>query len=492
MANPYALDFNPLASAITDNQQLDLARNRLAMDQKRLGFEEQRLGFETELQPFRVQGAKLNNQQAEQGIKTGRLEYENAVGKTFGGVAQNISERLAKNPNDASAIADWNAWANHPQYRDYFASKGIPANDPLRGSQAVLMHVRGFQDPLVAEAKQAEIAKDKAQAGLFTSQATAGRFVPLPEKSRGVLDAKTGRIIGAETADRTQQQFDENYAKEVAPKAYQEASKAYADANDAHMTYKTMLDLAPYAKTGFTGPVPPEAMLTLRKIGASMGVLNADTIAPTEIYKVLAQKGVFELTKSLKPASNLDMIASEKATASLQSDPTTLPVVLPMLMRIQQRSMMLRQAEMEAYKSGRPPNTSAIMAEIDKRLPLMNINGQAGQIDGQAGGPRVNKADTDRLPQPGQPQPEAPMQAQGWTPEQFAQAPDGTKTPNGKFIKRGGTLVPVGPAGTRDNPREYSLFGGEEPAEGDFVQWNGKIYQKRGTGWRSLVPVQGQ
>lgn len=68
MANPYALDFNPLASAISDNQQLDLARNRLAMDQKRLGFEEKRLGWEGELQPFRVESARLGNVSAQQGV----------------------------------------------------------------------------------------------------------------------------------------------------------------------------------------------------------------------------------------------------------------------------------------------------------------------------------------------------------------------------------------------------------------------------------------
>ncbi len=433
---------------------------------------------------------KLFDQQSAQQ----KLDYKNAVAKTFGGVAQNISDRLAKNPNDASAIADYNAIVNHPDYKDHFASTGVSASDPLRGAQTILMHARPYQDPLSVEAKQAEIAKDKAQAGLYTAQADAGNYIPLPENSRGILDKKKGVILGAETGDGTQRKFDEHYAKEVAPKAYQEASKAYTDANDAHMTYKTMLDLAPYAKTGFSGPVPPEAMLTLRKIGASMGVLNADTIAPTEIYKVLAQKGVFELTKSLKPASNLDMIASEKATASLQSDPTTLPVVLPMLMRIQERSMLLRQAEMQAYKSGRPPNTSAIMAEIDKRVPLLNINGQAGQIDSEAGGPRVTKPVTDRLGQATPPAAEPPPQAQGWTPEDLASARPGQKTPNGKFIfGRDGKLHPVaGDLGTERNPHEIGLFSGPDLKEGEFAIWNGKLYQQRGKGFGSLVPVERQ
>lgn len=494
MANPYALDFNPLASAISDNQQLDLARNRLAMDQERLGMEQTRLGFERELQPIRVQGAKLTNQQAEQAVKSGRLEYENAVGKTFGGVAQNISERLAKNPNDAAAIADWNMWANHPHYKDYFASNGIPVNDPLRGSQAVLMRVRGFQDPIVAEAKRAEIDKDKAQAGLFTSQAAASRFVPLPKDSRGAIDSKTGRIVGADDTDRRQQAFDESWAKEHAPKEMADASAKYATANETHETLQAMAELAPHAATGFQGPIPPEIALKARKIAASMGLPGADKIAPTELFYFLSQKGVFDVLSKMKPATDLDRMAAERASISIQTDPATFPMAMPVMLRVQQRTMAIENARMEAASRGRPADMRAIMVDVNQRLPILNMQGQAGQVDGAAAGPRVAKPTTDRLPQTGQAQPEAPLQAQGWTPQDLASARPGQKTPNGKFIfGRDGKLHPVtGDVGTERNPHEIGLFSGPTLKDGEYAVWNGKLYQQRGTGFGSLVPVERQ
>jgi hypothetical protein len=85
MANPYTLDFNPLASAITDNQQMDLARNRLAMDQKRLGFEAERLGFERDQHPLRLENLRLGNVSAQQGVERERqtlpldIKYKNAT-----------------------------------------------------------------------------------------------------------------------------------------------------------------------------------------------------------------------------------------------------------------------------------------------------------------------------------------------------------------------------------------------------------------------------
>lgn len=100
MANPYALDFNPLASAITDNQQMDLARNRLAMDQKRLGFEAERLGFERDLQPFRVEGARLGNVSAKQGI----TREEQSLPLDLAGKRASIAGQGLQNQSTAQSI----------------------------------------------------------------------------------------------------------------------------------------------------------------------------------------------------------------------------------------------------------------------------------------------------------------------------------------------------------------------------------------------------
>jgi len=493
--NPYALDFNPLASAISDNQQLDLARNRLAMDQKRLGFEEQRLGWEAEMQPLKIQSVKLGNQQAEQGIKTGQLEYKNAVAKTFGRVAQNISERLAKNPSDASAIADYNAIVNHPDYKDHFARNGVPLNDPLRGSQAILMHARPYQDPQERERVQAEIEKDKAQARLYGSQADSSRFVPLPKDSRGAIDSKTGKIVGAETGDRTQEQFDESWAKSHAPKELEDASSKFVTANESHVTLKALQELAPYAAIGYAGPVPPEIALKARKMAASINLPGADKIGPTELFNFLSQKGVFDTLAKMKPATDLDRIAAERASISLQTDPSTIAVAIPVLRRVQERTMAYESARMEAARRGRPTDPRVVWAEIDRRLPLLNMDGVAGQINGAANGPSAGKPVTDRLGQTMQPpQQEVPLENKGWTPEDLARARPGQKTPNGKFIfGRDGQLHPVaGEPGSERNPHEIGLFSGPTLKEGEYAIWNGKLYQQRGTGFGSLVPVERQ
>lgn len=64
MASPYALDFSPIAQAIQNKQQNDLAWAQNALAEKRLGFEGERLGFERELQPIKLQGARQDVAQA--------------------------------------------------------------------------------------------------------------------------------------------------------------------------------------------------------------------------------------------------------------------------------------------------------------------------------------------------------------------------------------------------------------------------------------------
>jgi hypothetical protein len=119
----------------------------------------------------------------------------------------------------------------------------------------------------------------------------------------------------------------EEYAKE-SHKHLATLDSELADAYNQHEVLKTMGKLAPLAATGFTGPLPPELALNIRKMGAMFGIGDAETMGATELFKMLSQKGVFDLTKSLKPASNLDMIASEKAYASMQSDSRSLPYMI--------------------------------------------------------------------------------------------------------------------------------------------------------------------
>lgn len=239
-----------------------------------------------------------------------------------------------------------------------FLEQGIKQSDPM------------YQEQLKG-ARYANAEKERELAN------PSSQFVHAKEgDTLGVFNKKTGKLdwITPPNVDTQQREFDKNFAKEQAPKLYSESANLYTQADEARNIYKGLLDLAPFAKTGFTGPVPPDVMLNLRKMGASLGLTGADSIAPTEIYKFLAQKGVFDLTSKLKPASNLDMVASEKATASMQTDPTTLPLALPILMRVQERSMAIERAKMLAFRSGRPPDMEGIMKTINEKLPLLDIS----------------------------------------------------------------------------------------------------------------------
>ena len=132
------------------------------------------------------------------------------------------------------------------------------------------------------------------------------------------------------------------------------------------------------------------------------------------------------------------MIAAREASLSVKTDPSTFALAVPVLKRIQERTMMIEQLEMRELRRGRPADPEAIMREVNGRLPLINMQGQAGQVDGRAAGPQVNKPVTDRLPQPGQPPAVTPAQ------EQLLNVPDGTRL--GQYVIRGGKayLEPAG------------------------------------------------
>jgi hypothetical protein len=390
MASPYALDFSPVTNALDNSRQHALALQQQEMARNKLGMEQERLGFEREMQPFKVAQMKQAND-------TGALEYEGALAKRFAGLSQMMDAE-----SDEAKRTDMlrKIYASDPRIQSTLG-KHLPAeliNDPVAVSRYWTAVARGYRDPLDTRAKEvgisakeAEAGKDTAQAGLFTSQASnakvqvnpvTGQYYnqkgPLPEQPG---QSNQGALI-----------FGKEFAKSEAPKLYAESSKLYTDAADTHNIMSTLEELAPHARTGFAGP----QLLQLRKLGTSLGIKD-DSIAPTELFQFLAQKGVFELTKQLKPASNLDMIASERATASLQSDPSTLPLALPVLKAVAQRSMLRHQLEMEFYKRGMPPDSPGIMAEVNRQVPL-DLSGVTKAQNGPPGGPQVTKPNTSPLP----------------------------------------------------------------------------------------------
>lgn len=384
MASPYALDFSPISEAIDSNQRNELFRNKLAMEQKRLGFEE-------EMQPFKIK-------QAQQEVDRGAAELQKARfarGADFFDTQINVE---GITPEEKAAR--WNKFLQSPIFKDdtelAHPAYGALWRDPVTGPAMFGNLISGYRlDKKAKEVgiagKEAEAKKDTAQAGLFTSQAEQGKFIPLNENAQGVFDVRAKQVIPVTQGLNGERIFGKGFAKDQAPKLFVESSKLYADAADTHNIMGALEELAPYAKTGFGGP----QLLQLRKLGTQFGIKN-ESIAPTELFQFLAQKGVFELTKQLKPASNLDMVASERATASLQSDPSTLGVALPVLKRIAERSMLRHKLEMDAYKRGEPPDSPSIMEKINKDMPL-DLSA-VSQQSGPVAGPRVQKQFGDRAP----------------------------------------------------------------------------------------------
>jgi hypothetical protein len=422
MASPYALDFSPVANAL----QLGV-KNRLA--EREMGLAEERQGFARELHPLQVQAQKqsiahtgvmnpLEQKGKELEIAQAREAAQQRKYQRMRSFLDAHGDSYEKLPPDRQAKA-WTDMQNSGYFDDedrkIFADPvhGALWKDPVMGFRMLRALSEKYRDPLDKEALIAKTDEDKASAALKTAQAGAlpnEQFKPLPENTLGVFSGRTGEIRPvAPGTDQAQRRFDKKYAEEQAPKLHGEAASKYADAENAYQNYGTLLALAPYAKTGFTGPIPPDMMLAMRKMAASVGLANAESIAPTELYKFMAQKGVFDLTKSLKPASNLDMVASERATASMQTDPSTLPVALPVLMKISQRSMLAHQLEMESYRRGVPPDPQAIFAAVNQKIPLLDMSRVAGAQNGPAPGaapgtgtaPKQNTGQLGVIPQTG-------------------------------------------------------------------------------------------
>jgi hypothetical protein len=373
--------FNSLNQSLQENALNEVARNKLAMEEKRLGFEGERLGFERALQPFKVQTAQ-------QQVDTGKLEYEKNLSQRFGGIGQAILAETdpAKQQQYVQQIY------SHPKMREML-DRALPPgwqSNPALVGHFTSQIAHGYKDPGAAALQAAQTAEATGKGALAMQQS----------KAKTQVNAVTGEYYNQMEAPPVSNAgpqgaliFGKEFAKTEAPKLYAESSRLYGDAADTHNIMGTLEELAPYAKTGFAGP----QLLQLRKLGTQLGIKDP-SIAPTELFQFLAQKGVFELTKQLKPASNLDMIASERATASLQSDPSTLPAALPVLKAVAQRSMIKHQLEMEFYKRGMPPDTPAIMAEVNKQVPF-DLSGVTKVQNGPAAGPQVQKQNTGALPQ---------------------------------------------------------------------------------------------
>ena len=164
--------------------------------------------------------------------------------------------------------------------------------------------------------------------------------------------------------------FDKAYATHNAPKNYDEAGKAFSEARGTIYTIGDLERVSQYATTGWGA----SQILEMRRMGAQAGIPNADKIQPAELLQALTQKFVLQEGQKLKPMSNSDVEFVQKGLATIVSDPSTLPVLLPALKREAERTALAHYLAQQAYRTGRPPNTEAIAQEVEQKLPSIIRN----------------------------------------------------------------------------------------------------------------------
>lgn len=159
MSSPYALNFNELGQAFTDNAQLALARNKLDNESSRLRMDE-------DLHP-------LKRDLLAQQVDAGQAANDAAVKQYFGGIAQGIQEVGKTDPQRADAT--WRALHNDPRYKAAFQKSpfGYSPDDWQGGSSMLAREAAGYVDPGKEESEKTKNTLNKAHAGYFDAASKA-------------------------------------------------------------------------------------------------------------------------------------------------------------------------------------------------------------------------------------------------------------------------------------------------------------------------------
>lgn len=307
----------------------------------------------------------------------------------------------------SAAFNQYNEEARRRQQRD------MQAKQLAQQAQIALGKING-QPTLTAQQLQEQIRQHNAE-------------IALKEKQLRMDGIKINPVTGQPYSSDPQSQFYPKVGtgegpdeleliarKEAAKKAPENWGKAREEYSASDQMVSKLTDfeaLMPHMVSGsFAG-----AELEGRKMLARLGFGDPNKVAATEIGRALTQQLVLDATKNLRPATDLDLKFTQKATATIESDPSTLPVLIPGIKAAAERSKLKAELEMESWRRGRMPDTVAIDKYVDSRIPspyqTYARQLELGRRDGPAGGPRVEKAVTDRLPSPGQAQqPRTPPQ----------------------------------------------------------------------------------
>ena len=182
MASPYAIDFSPLANALQFNKQMELQRNKLAMEQERhpLAMANLRLsntgalqqqGFAKELHPYEVsarqQQAAQAKEAAQQRLAQRGIAFITSQAENFHALPPEDKARHWETlRNSALFDADDKKLFDDPVY-------GPMWKDPDTGFRMLNAIASKHRDPLDKRALTAKAGEDEASARLKDAQAAA-------------------------------------------------------------------------------------------------------------------------------------------------------------------------------------------------------------------------------------------------------------------------------------------------------------------------------
>lgn len=523
MSNPFALDFGSIQRLGEQRQQNELAWAQNALAERRALNEDARLGFEKENHPYQVRQLRTAAEGGEETLAATRaLRQDLGIAAGASPAASRASDGSSAPPNyadkakligsfvqqhildetdPAAAAFKWKAMGSDPGFGPHLNKHGYangddwqgnarrlvqdmrreadggsavtPSGPPASASGPALTTGDGSQ-PLTNLASQYRMAQRKIASGvpayvsageqelkLIEAQikggaqiTTSGGVMPIPGSSEA-----SARTKGLEKEAEAQQG---NYLK---------AGEAAADSASLARKAREMRMLAPNAILGSGA----EYELAARKIASRFGFTDP-RIPATELLKSGLTQFVSAEAQKLKPVSASDIAFVERSIGGLSSDPASLPHILAAWETAAQRQKLFHDIEAESFVRDIPelgsrrgyPNKAAILEHVDKKIPsyVESVMGKDNQ-QGAATSDGVKKEGTDRLP--------SAVQTGPLTRDQLMALPDGPVL-NGKFIKRGGQLVPVtGELGTTGNPHPSK---GDVKWPGELAYENGKLYKR--------------
>lgn len=292
---------------------------------------------------------------------------------------------MEKKANEAAAMAPDNIAAGRA-----YAMSGVPSLG-MKGVEHVIAE-RNDTEKKAIEMHKAESERMKARAALEgidqigESPLTGERYY-----RRGALAGHTVTGGAASSVPPSIQPIVSDvipnavvlndWRKHEAPKLIKESGTTQMEAVQTGRSLADLQSLQKYTVTGWGA----EAATTLAKMASSVGLKPADFVSANELFRALTQKFVLVEAQKLKPVSQTDVPFVEKGLPTLQTDPTSIPKMIPVLVREAARNKEAAKLRQNAAYAGFPPDEMKIEALVNAKYPSL-IREMFGHLDKNDGG----------------------------------------------------------------------------------------------------------